>query len=300
MYLLLIVVALLAQAVPGQKKPSFDIVSIKPSPPGNGPRGGAPRGDRLVMARSTLRMLLQNAYPPAQGVNRQLEIIGGPPWMDSEQFDLEAKADCSGGPINRDQYRLMIQSMLEDRFQLKAHTEAREVPVYELVVAKDGLKIRPSADQTPVNSGGNAPILCGPPPTASQTPPVGQRGAPFDPTKMRGVISFQYAPGSTTVIGNAVPLSMLMIVAQQDSGRPVIDKTDGKQLYDFTLRFSPDRMTSINRGEPPRDATAAPVAVDPVPPLSAALQEQLGLKLESTKAPMEELVVESAQKPREN
>ena len=91
-----------------------------------------------------------------------------------------------------------------------------------------------------------------------------------------------------------------MIVAQQDSGRPIIDKTDGKQLYDFTLRFSPDRMTSNNRGEPPRDATAAPVAVDPVSPLSAALQEQLGLKLESTKAPMEVLVVESAQKPREN
>jgi uncharacterized protein (TIGR03435 family) len=114
------------------------------------------------------------------------------------------------------------------------------------------------------------------------------------------MISFQYAPGLTTAIGNAVPLSMLMIVAQQDSGRPIIDKTDGKQLYDFTLRFSPDRMTSNNRGEPPRDATAAPVAVDPVPPLSAALQEQLGLKLESTKAPMEVLVVESAQKPREN
>jgi hypothetical protein len=99
---------------------------------------------------------------------------------------------------------------------------------------------------------------------------------------MRGVISFQYAPGSTTVIGNAVPLSMLVIVAQQDSGRPVIDKTDGKQLYDFALRFSPDRMASNNRGEPPRDATAAPVAVDPVAPLSAALQEQLGLKLHAT------------------
>jgi hypothetical protein len=75
MYLLLIVVALLAQAVPGQKKPSFEIVSIKPSPPGNGPRGAAPRGDRLVITSSTLRMLLQNAYPPPQGVNRQLEIM---------------------------------------------------------------------------------------------------------------------------------------------------------------------------------------------------------------------------------
>ena len=103
------------------------------------------------------------------------------------------------------------------------------------------------------------------------------------------------------MIGNAVPLSMLNTVLQQDTGRPVIDSTNRKELYDFKFRFSPDQMvTPYNRGEPPRDPGATPAAVDPVPLLQTAIQEQLGLKLESTKGKIDVLVVESAQKPKEN
>jgi uncharacterized protein (TIGR03435 family) len=111
---------------------------------------------------------------------------------------------------------------------------------------------------------------------------------------MRGFTSFQYAPGSVTVIGNAVQISMLMSVAATDSGRPVIDRTNLKELYDFKFQFSPDRWST----PPPRpnDGTP-PAASDPVPILATAIQ-QLGLRLESVKAPI--LVVESAQKPKEN
>jgi uncharacterized protein (TIGR03435 family) len=284
------------------QKPSFDVISIKPTAPATGQRGfGGPRGDRLVMTRTTLKSLLQNAYPSAPGTNRPLEIIGGPAWLDTDMFDIEAKADCSTGPIDRARFTLMIQSMLEDRFQLKAHTERRETSIYELVVAKDGLKIKPAPDQTPLNPGGaNPPVLC--PPAPSAPPPLipapapGQRAAPFDPTKMRGMTSFQYGPGSVTVTGNAVQISMVMNVVATDSGRPVIDKTNLKELYDFKFQFSPDKWSSPPpRGEP----GTATAATDPVPPIAAAVQ-QLGLRLESIKAPMEVLVVESAPKPQEN
>jgi uncharacterized protein (TIGR03435 family) len=283
------------------QKPSFDVVSIKPSAPGNGPRGGGPRGDRVVMTKVTLKSLLQNAYPAMPGTNRQLDIVGGPAWIYMDLFDIEAKADCSNGPIDRARYTLMIQSMLEDRFQLKAHTELREVPIYELLVAKDGLKLRPSADQTPINPGGpNPTVLCLPPPStpppATPPPAPSQRAAPFAPTKMRGFTSFQYAPGSVTVIGNAVQITMLMSVVATDSGRPVIDRTNLKELYDFKFQFSPDRWSTPRPR--PNDGTPA-AASDPVPILATAIQ-QLGLRLESVKAPIDVLVVESAQKPKEN
>jgi Protein of unknown function (DUF3738) len=149
-------------------------------------------------------------------------------------FDVEAKADCSNGPMDRARYTLMIQSMLEDRFQLKAHTELREVPIYELLVAKDGLKLKPSAHQTPVNSvGPNPPVLCLPPPS---TPPT------------------------------------------------------------TTPPPAPGRWSS----PPPRPNDGTPTAAsDPVPILATAIQ-QLGLRLESVKAPIDVLVVESAQKPKVN
>ena len=274
------------------QKPSFDVVSIKPSALGRGPRGGSPRGDRIVMTKVTLKSLLQNAYPPTPGTSRQLDIVGGLPWMDMDLFDIEAKADCSNGPIDRARYTLMIQSMLEDRFQLKAHTEPREVPIYELLlVAKDGLKLKPSTDQTPINTGGpNPPVLCLPPPS---TPPP---ASPPPTPKVRGFFSFEYAPGAVTVIGNAVQIKLLIIVVATDSGRPVIDKTNLKELYDFKFQFSPDRWST----PPPRPNDGTPTAAsDPVPTLATAIQ-QLGLKLESVKAPIDVLVVESAQKPKEN
>src|SRR5215510_4844795 len=146
-------------------KPSFEVVSIKPSPPGNFIRGGGPRGDRFTLSGASLRMLLQFAYQHSNVgfLGGQLQVIGGPNWMDSDRYDIQAKADCSGGAIPREQMQLMLQSMLEDRFQLKAHMETREQPIYNLVVAKDGLKLKRSEDQTPPPITANGPPqVCGP------------------------------------------------------------------------------------------------------------------------------------------
>src|SRR5437773_7180452 len=160
-------VPVLSQTSPG-KKLSFEVISIKPSAPLNssGPRtiGGGARGDRYTMGSSTLRMLLQSAYQrPAQtGPVAPIQIIGGPSWIDSDRYDIQATADCSGGALSREQTQLMVQSMLEDRFQLKAHTETRELPIYNLVVAKDGPKLKASTDQTPSPLPQGGPTPCSP------------------------------------------------------------------------------------------------------------------------------------------
>jgi uncharacterized protein (TIGR03435 family) len=304
----LAVAPLLSQTTP-TKKPSFEVVSIKQTAPGNGPRGGGPRGDRFAMTGVTLRTLLESAYQRSSpGIVSQLEIIGGPNWIDADRYDVEAKADCNSGPITREQYQLMIQSLVEDRFQLKARLEPRDVPAYELVVARGGPKIKPSEDQTPVGPpGAGPPSLCAPPPTIQPVPP-GQRGAPFDPTKIRGFMAMQYSGTAATAIGTAVPISILMIVLRLEGGRPIIDKTDLKGLYDFRLQFNAERMVMPSgRGapaapsaEPAGPTLTPPAAADPVPSLLTAIQEQLGLKLESSKAPIEALVIESVQRPKDN
>src|SRR5215471_15802550 len=147
--LILAAVPLLSQT--GQTaKPSFDVISIKPSAPVNGPsiRGGGARGNRYTMSNATLRMLLQNYQRIAPGAPvGQIQIVGAPNWIDSDRYDIQATMDCSNGVLSRDQVQLMVQSMMEDRFQLKAHMETRELPVYNLVVGKDGAKIKASADQ---------------------------------------------------------------------------------------------------------------------------------------------------------
>src|SRR5215471_11484502 len=161
--------SLLSQTSSG-KKPSFEVVSIKPSAPlGPGPIriGGGTRGDRYTMNSATLRMLLQQAYSKNSnaGPGGQIQLIGGPSWMDSDRYDIQASADCSGGVLSREQLQLMIQSMLEDRFQLKAHMETRELPIYNLVVAKDAPKIKASEDQTPpALAPGGPPQPCAPAP----------------------------------------------------------------------------------------------------------------------------------------
>src|SRR5262249_37674946 len=138
-----------------------------------------------TMVSSTLRMLLQRAY---QHSVTPLQVVGGPNWIDSDRYDVQATANCSGSALTAEQVQLMVRSMLEDRFQLKAHTETREGQVYNLVVAKNPPKIKPSEDQTPIPRRVSAPIqpcspVAEPPalPAAPPAPPAGQRGSPFDP-----------------------------------------------------------------------------------------------------------------------
>jgi uncharacterized protein (TIGR03435 family) len=273
------------------------------------------------MASATLRMLLQTAYRlPSDGPG-QIQIVGAPGWADSDRYDIEATVDCSGGMLASGQLPLMVQAMLEDRFQLKAHKETRELPIYTLVVAKDGPKIKASADQTPPGAGRGGPALpCGPVPEALSSPPPppppppppgpGGRGGPLDPNfaMPRGAVMMMTSAGSMTMRAAAVPLSTLIGSLQQSLGRPIVDKTDLKGLFDYTLQYSPQGLSGAGPlgGAPPPSginaaggAGAVPDASDPLPSLFTAVQE-LGLRLESSKGPVNVLVVDSVQKPSPN
>ncbi len=292
------------------QKPSFDVISIKPSPPiGNGPFrvGGGAQGDRYTVNSATLRMLLQTAYQRAGNtpLTGRLEIIGGPGWMDSDRYDVQAKADCSGGRIPRGTLQLMVQSLLEDRFQLKAHLETRELSIYNLVTAKDGPKIKPSADQTAPTLIDTLPAPCEPASTAP--PPQWSPGGPLP----RGALMMTMGTNGMTLRATATRLATLVGLLQQQLGRTIVDKTGLEGLFDFEMTFSPEGLGSpFDRGLPlprqippvggPTGAASDPAtAPDPVASLFTAIQE-LGLKLEPAKGPVEVLVVDSVEKPTEN
>lgn len=280
------------------------------------------------MNNATLRMLLQQAYSKNSnaGPGGQIQLIGGPSWMDSDRYDIQATADCSGGVLSRAQLQVMIQSMLEDRFQLKAHMETRKLPIYNLVVAKDGPKIKVSEDQTPPPLAAGPPQPCAPasappvpppPPPAPGRGPEGERGALLNPNNAmvaRGGWAIMLTREGFVIRGSAVPISTLVGSLQQQIGRPVIDKTGLKGLFDFILQFSPEGLNTPGLpGVPPlvlAGGAAGPAAVggagpapasaaDPVPSIFTSIQD-LGLRLESGKGAVEVLVVDSAQKPPEN
>lgn len=298
-----------------EPKPSFDVISIKPSPPlGSGPVriGGGAQGDRFTMNGATLRMLLQNAYqrPDNTSLPGQMQIVGGSGWMDSDRYDVQAKADCGGGKIQREQLQLMVQSLLEERFKLKAHRETRELPIYNLVVAKDGPKLKKSADQTPPTAPFTPPAPCEAASAANAPfPPPGRGGAPFDMKNLpRGIVMMMMGPNGMTMRATSSPVARLAGMLQNQVGRTIVDKTGLEGLYDFELTFSQEGLSSpFGRGvpalppgaAPPGGASASVTTPDSVPSLFTAIQD-LGLKLDSGKGPLEVLVIDSVEKPTEN
>jgi uncharacterized protein (TIGR03435 family) len=261
---------------PGGRRPAFEVVSIKPyADPGPGPAlhgfRNVPGSPRMSMTGVTFKMLITYAYAV-----RDFQIIGGPAWIDSDQYDIQAKAEDGSIPATTgmrdlnvpDPMALRIQSMLDDRFQLRSHRETRELPVYELALAKGGSKLQSSADQ-------------GPP-----EPP--QPGVPPTP---RGSLFIQRSASGWTLQAKSVPLSSLMSALSEQIGRPIVDRSALKAgLFDIKLQWSPD---------PPADRPVD--LVDPTgPSIFTAIQEQLGLRLVSSKGPVDVWVIDAVQKPSTN
>jgi uncharacterized protein (TIGR03435 family) len=290
----LIVLGLVVVALPlfpqAPARPQFEVVSIKVHPP---PLTRiivmAPPG-RFVAEGFSPKMLVGRAYGLPD-----VRVVGGPGWVESERYDIEAKAE---GSIPAGQLPLMLQSMLEDRFQLKAHKETRDLPVYELVVARGGSKLKLSEDQTP--------------PTPGAPPPAGGWGAvargpvpaPGGPGVRGGPGPFGGGPpprgafggGRGNLQGTAVPLTTLTNFLTNQLGRPVYDKTGLSGLFDIKLEWTPGNEQAPLPFGPAPDAPPPP-ADGSGPSLFTALQEQLGLR---TKGPVEVVVIENAQKPAEN
>jgi len=258
--------------------PSFDVASIKPDHSGTGFFRIKMEPGRFVANNATVRFLLQYAYRV-----KDAQIVGAPGWIDSEHYDIEAKTDDSSADAQRKltsdeqgaQLRLMLQSLLADRFKLTLHHDTKELPIYTLVVAKNGPKLHESA-ATPDDP---APLR----------PPTPDGPQPRNSMRMMG-------RGNLSI--NAGSLDMFAELLSHQLGLLIVNKTGLKGIYDFTLKWTPDEGQGQMPGGPPGDAP--PPADASGPTIFTALQEQLGLKLESQKGPVDTIVIDHVERPSEN
>jgi uncharacterized protein (TIGR03435 family) len=249
--------------------PSFEVTSIKLDK-SRIPLGGAHLFGGTFNATITARGLIAMAYGRNFSPLSIDQLSGGPDWTKSEAFDIDAKVEDSlveGGwkniPFDRKwgQVRLMAQSLLADRFKLQVHHEAKELPVYVLVLAKNGPKF------TENNS---HPELGG----------ISARG-----------------PGKLDAASSPMSILTSILSFQPEiGGRTVVDKTGLQGNYTFTLQWTPENLAA-NGGQSAPGATSLGSSG---PSLFEALQDQLGLKLELTKAPVDTVVIDYIEQPSEN
>ena len=277
---ILVIAACAVFAQPAQP-PAFQVASIKRNTDtafrGMGVR--ALPGGRLVTQNAPVMMLIQNAYTV-----QAYQVVGGAAWINSEGYDIEAKPE---GSVDRKQMWLMLQTLLADRFKLVLHHDTRELPIYALTVTKGGLK------QLPPKDGGCAPLSSDAP--APPPPAPGQPGA-------CGHVAVMGSPSGLRMEGSKVPMAEFIRTLAMIMGRPVLDKTEFTREFEVRLDFAPDETTM---GLPGSGGPAVPggpqLPTDSDrPSISAALQEQLGLKLVATKGPVEVLVIDHVERPAAN
>jgi uncharacterized protein (TIGR03435 family) len=290
----------------------FEVASIKTStPPAAGPirlgqQGGPGSSNpgRVTYSLSTIRDLIVDAY----SVKRN-QVSGGPKWLDSLRFDIVAKVPSG---TTKDQVKVMLQNLLSERFKLTLHRETRELPVYALVVGAKGPKLRESG--VPETSPASASSL--PPRPGIGGMKLGPDGCPETPPKgaRRGASFTVMTPNGECMISNGQTMDGLAVELSSRFDRTVIDQTGLNGLYDVRLRYDPSSVPG-GRGEPMNkdirdDPGSGPISGDPPNriatdggPLSifSAIQEQLGLKLESKKANVQLLVIDHVEKtPAQN
>jgi uncharacterized protein (TIGR03435 family) len=192
------------------------------------------------------------------------QIINAPEWMDTQKYDISGDPDVEGQPTY-DQLKTMLQSLLADRFKLTFHRDKKELSVFALTVVKGGSKL-----------------------TVSDESSAGSHTLNFHPGAQGGLV-FTARYASIHEVGEALEQTML--------DRPMADQTGLTAKYDFNITFTPDdsMMGGVASKLPP-----PPAGVEVPPSLFAALQDQVGLKLEPTRAPVEVLVVDHVEKPSQD
>jgi uncharacterized protein (TIGR03435 family) len=267
------------------------VASIKLNPDCGSFRGGKVpfSPGRLSMECTTLQNLIQAAYGFfANGVSlnqETLDITGGPGWVQSDHYDLAAKAE---GPAHVEQMMgPMLRALLEDRFKLKVHRETKETPIYALTVAKSGFKLQP------VKEGGCIPI------DLNHLPQPPEPGQPRP--NYCGNMSMRMSPQGVTMDTRGLTMKEFAQRLSSLLDRRVVDKSGIAGQFDFHLEFAPDETTRGFGGRGAGDAGgAAQPAAPEGPSVFGALQDQFGLKLISDKGPVDSLVIDHVEKPSEN
>ena len=243
------------KAMAADANPVFDVAVIKPNTSAGPGKGFGIRGRQFSTMNTSVSDMITFAY----GLHAR-QITGGPGWMETEKYNVTAKPEGEGQP-NDKQWKIMVQKLLADRFQLTFHREKKELSVYAIVVGKNGPKLTKSA--------GN---------------PSGLPGLFF-----RGLGNL---PATNATIADFAGVMQSAVL-----DRPVVDQTGLEGRFDFQLKWTPDETQFGGMGmkvPPPADDAAAP------PDLFTAMQDQLGLKLQATKAAVDVIVVDRVSKPSEN
>jgi uncharacterized protein (TIGR03435 family) len=248
--------------------PSFEAASIKLNPNCPGAQGGMPAPGRLHIVCATPRSLALSAFTDGPTPQR-LQVLGGPAWIDSDSYNIDAKAGNSNASMT-EMYGPMLRKLLEDRFALKAHKEFQEQPIYSLTVAKNGPKLQPTKEGSCVPLDLDHAL---PKPEPGQPPPAFCGRIPMQKNGTRTIL---------TAYGITLPrFAGRALLGSVD--RPVFDKTGLTGMFDIHLEFSTEGTT------------------DPLEPsIFTALEEQTGLKLIADKGPVEVLVIDHIERPSEN
>jgi uncharacterized protein (TIGR03435 family) len=246
------------------KLPEYDVASIKENKSGTNRMEWRSTDDGFSATNLHMKSLIASAY----GVNEEL-VSGGPGWLNSSGFDINAKVageDMAAlKNLSGKQRAAMLQPLLQDRCKLKAHVATRMLPIFNLEVSRAGTKLKQS----------NAPK--------------------FDKAEARDHPDIKYSgttmsgPGYFTAYG--ISMSQLADNLTYVVDHTVVDKTGLSGTYDIQLKFARGEDTASSKPDN---------GADPAPSIFTALEEQLGLKLQSTKGPVDTLVIDSIEKPSEN
>jgi uncharacterized protein (TIGR03435 family) len=280
------------------KLPSFDVISVKRSARDVQQKTITPIGPGEVYVKTGGHFAAQG-FPLATYISFAFRLVGSeadamvaqlPGWAMSERFSIEARTDGDPAKDTKDQMRLMMRSLLADRFELKSHYETRETHVFVVTLAKAG-KFGPQLRQ---HSEADSPCTTVLPAGMTQ----GEAGvvAGGFPRQCGGMLPVPTsAPGRFRFGARNVTLEFIarQLTSLGDLGRPAVDQTGLTGTFDFALEFVPD-ISSTREGYP--DFQGDPTG----PTFSQAVREQLGLKLESTKAPSQFLVIDRVEHPTQN
>jgi uncharacterized protein (TIGR03435 family) len=253
----------------------FEVVSIKPSDPSAQLRLGMTPG-RLDIEGAPVRAVMAMVFPMER-------LVGWPDGIDAERYTISAKMP-DGASIAAQQ--VAIRNLLKDRFNLVTHTETRELPVYNLVVARRDGRLGPAMKETSAECQA----------TLKQYFEASRQGAPAQAAPPSSVTRcYTSLPGVGAFGMNGGSIGTLATLLPQHVGRPVIDRTGLTGFYDYMLKWMPDPAIGTSLLGLP--VISRPPADPDAPDIFTAVQEQLGLKLEAGRGPVEVVIIDRLEKP---
>ena len=249
-----------------QQRQAFEVASIKRSDQGDqGSRFLTPVPGGIRVVNLPVSTLVWMAYSV-----QSYQVVDAPAWATTDGYDIQAKAP-DGVAVNMDTLRPMLQTLLSDRFQLKVRRDTRELPIYNLVFARRDKTLGAKLTRSAIDCTGRTP-------------------APTDPAQLASCGAWMN-PGGFRMGG--MPMRSFTRLLSPAVNRVVVDRTELDGNWDLEVSYTPDLAPAAGAGGDTRPASDGPT-------LFTALQEQLGLKLEPSRGPIEVLIIETVARPTEN